>query len=294
MAGAMVMDVTALSTSPTALVADALVAAAAGWYLEALLRLAERKERWPALRTASYLGGLALFFAVFGSAFSSYAAMDFPLHVVQHVVMMMAAPPLVVAGRPGELRRRLSDSASRLRAGSRRGLLGGLVVMGAYYGSMWVFFLTPLFAESMRTAVFEDAVNVVFIGLGVAYWRVVLREAATPQATHLKRVAATLVSMPIDMYLGFVLRGLGRSIGAGTTAASVGEGGEMFWWFTMLVCGISFAAVVVVWVLDSERAARRLDEELEGTEPEWVRPSCVEVGYVPSPSPSGQGGISLG
>lgn len=82
--------------------ASAGLAVAAGLYLACVLAVARRHpaRRWPLMRTVSFLCGLI---AVAVASQGSPGVYDDELlgaHMVQHLLLIMAAPPLLVYGRP--------------------------------------------------------------------------------------------------------------------------------------------------------------------------------------------------
>src|SRR6185369_13480902 len=55
---------------------------------------------WPAGRTASWAGGLLLLGAVTGLGVARYAYVLFSVHMVQHMILSMVVPVLLVGGAP--------------------------------------------------------------------------------------------------------------------------------------------------------------------------------------------------
>ncbi|WP_261574622.1 cytochrome c oxidase assembly protein [Frankia gtarii] len=55
---------------------------------------------WPRLRTASYLASAAVVVLATNSAVGAYDEALFSMHMVQHLMLIMVAPPLFVASRP--------------------------------------------------------------------------------------------------------------------------------------------------------------------------------------------------
>lgn len=83
------------------LVSGALIAAAAG-YLACAARVAQRHPArpWPVGRLASFLAGLAVIAVATQSSIGVYDDVLFADHMVQHVLLIMVAPPLLVVGSP--------------------------------------------------------------------------------------------------------------------------------------------------------------------------------------------------
>ena len=83
-------------------VITAFVAVAAGLYLWGVLRVRRRHPArpWPLYRTALFLGGLAVVVIATESGIGSYDDVLFWDHMVQHLLLLMVAPPLLVVGQP--------------------------------------------------------------------------------------------------------------------------------------------------------------------------------------------------
>ena len=77
----------------------------AGLYLWGVLRVRRRHPArpWPLYRTALFLGGLAVVVIATESGIGSYDDVLFWDHMVQHLLLLMVAPPLLVVGQPATL-----------------------------------------------------------------------------------------------------------------------------------------------------------------------------------------------
>jgi cytochrome c oxidase assembly factor CtaG len=73
------------------------------FYVVGLCRMkhAVRKVLFGRLRYASFAAGIGILFAVLISPFDALDDQLFCAHMVQHLVLMMVAPPLLLYGRPG-------------------------------------------------------------------------------------------------------------------------------------------------------------------------------------------------
>src|SRR6516162_7408790 len=83
-------------------VVTAFVAVAAGLYLWGVLRVRRRHPArpWPLHRTALFLSGLAVIVIATESGVGRYDDVLFWDHMVQHLLLLMVAPPLLVVGQP--------------------------------------------------------------------------------------------------------------------------------------------------------------------------------------------------
>jgi putative copper resistance protein D len=75
---------------------------AAALYLWGALRVGRRhrRGRWPLARTGSFLAGLAVIAVACLSAIERYGTSFFWIHMVQHLLLIMVGPALVIHGRP--------------------------------------------------------------------------------------------------------------------------------------------------------------------------------------------------
>src|SRR5579875_3474105 len=82
-------------------VSAGLIAAAAGYLLCAWRAGRRHPARpWPAGRTLAFLLGLAVIAVATQSSIGAYDDVLFSAHMIQHVLLIMVAPPLLVFGRP--------------------------------------------------------------------------------------------------------------------------------------------------------------------------------------------------
>src|SRR5262245_47294949 len=74
---------------------------AAGIYLRGWLALHRRNpQRWHIGRLVAFLGGLAVIFTALASPIEPFASLLLRVHMLQHLLLMMAAPPLLWLGEP--------------------------------------------------------------------------------------------------------------------------------------------------------------------------------------------------
>ena len=86
--------------SPFALSTLAVLIGLAYLYLLGDWRLAERGRRWPEQRTAAFLAGLVAVDAALQSPVATFTGSYFQAHVLQHLLLMVVAPPLLALGAP--------------------------------------------------------------------------------------------------------------------------------------------------------------------------------------------------
>ncbi|ASU80571.1 cytochrome c oxidase assembly protein [Actinopolyspora erythraea] len=79
---------------------DGLVVALAAGYLAGVVRYRRGGGRWPVRHSAAFLAGLLALVLAVNSAIGVYSESLTWVHMVQHLVLIMAVPILLIAGRP--------------------------------------------------------------------------------------------------------------------------------------------------------------------------------------------------
>ncbi|MFI9800963.1 cytochrome c oxidase assembly protein [Streptomyces sp. NPDC052302] len=146
---------------------------AAACYLLAARRLRRRGDAWPRRRDLSFMaGGVAVAWAGVGAAPGG----PFTGHMVQHVVLGMAAPLLLVTARPLTLAlRALPPGGVRrsLLALTRLRVAGWLtfppVAALLDVGGLWVLYRTGLFAATAHRPLWHLLVHVHVLAAGVLF-----------------------------------------------------------------------------------------------------------------------------
>ena len=249
-----------------ALVAFVIQVAAATWYLGAVLRLRRRGRSWSAWRTTAFLAGVLTLDIALVSGLASYDDQVFYVHVIQHLLLMMVAPPLLALGAPITLaiqaaKRPLQGRIVRLLHHPVVRLLTLPLVAGVlYYASMYVDFLTSFYPFSLQHPLVHNASHVVMFAFGCLFWWPMLAVDQIPNRPAFStRIIAMFVGMPFEVFLGLAILNFGRPIAPEHTLSDTHAGGAVFWGASML---ITFAAALVMlaqWMRQEERRAARYD-----------------------------------
>jgi len=167
---------------------------------------------------AFYLGLLALALAV-DSPVDAYATTLFWVHMVQHVLLMMVAPPLLLLGRPWP--RIVRPFPLELRRPVARAVLAGDALSGARSGVRWIASPWPAFAFfngmlvlwhlpwlydlTLKDGPVHDLEHALFFASALLFWAHLL-PSPRPRLTPLGQVAygtgAVLVSWALAVVLG--------------------------------------------------------------------------------------------
>ncbi len=260
---------------PLPLAVDGVLAALAGGYLAGTRRLRRRGRPWSATASGCFLCGLAVLFVALCGGIAAHDEASFPVHMTQHVLLMMVAPPLLVLGcpvrlvaqaAPRSLQRRLVGVVHSLPAR----VLVGPVAWLLYFGTMWGYVLSPLYADSLRSATAHGATHAGFLAVGLCYWESIIGGDGRRPVSPVVRGIGLMVSAPVESALGLVLMVRTRAL-AGASLAATHAGGQLFWMEAMAVMGVALFATLWGWARDEEHrrsmrfasATRHLLDEAE-------------------------------
>lgn len=168
--------------------AAALIAAAA-WYA----LMIRRTRRWPSARTWAFAAGLALTALALMSGLDAYADRFLSVHMVEHMVLMLAAAPALVAGAPHTLALRASRPPARAalaragRSGPVRALTRPLVAFSLMPAALLATHLTPFYDFAVRHASAHALEHAVYMAAALLFWTPLL--AAEPLAHRLSGLA---------------------------------------------------------------------------------------------------------
>jgi putative copper resistance protein D len=140
-------------------------------YLTAAIRL---RPRWPLRRTTAFLAGLACVVVALDSGLAAYDDRLLSVHMVQHMLLLLAAPPLVLLGRPlilalrvlrGESRRRLARALERLRPLTRPWWC-----LGAFAAVVLLTHLAGFYDATLRHPALHVAEHALYLAAGGLLW----------------------------------------------------------------------------------------------------------------------------
>jgi cytochrome c oxidase assembly factor CtaG len=195
---------------------SALFVAAVLYYLGGRLSVGPRSRRGIA-----FYAGLATVALAIDSPIDAYADRLFWVHMTQHVLLTMVAPPLILLGRPWP--RLIRPLPRTLRLPAARSVLAGATlgpvrVAGRFLASplpsfvlfnatLLVWHLPYLYDLTLRNATVHDLEHALFFGTALLFWPHLLAAATgRPQLSDGWRVAygtgALLVSWLLAVTLG--------------------------------------------------------------------------------------------
>jgi cytochrome c oxidase assembly factor CtaG len=188
--------------------------ASAAIYLRAVHRSTRGRARrpWPRRRTAAFLAGLAAIGLALESGLDTYAEDLLSIHMVQHLLLILVAPPLLLAGAPVTLALRGMAPAHRralatlLRGRAIAALSHPAAGLLAIAGVMFCTHLTPLFELALTDPAVHVAEHVLYLGSGLLFWAVLIAPGPrTRRLDGLGEVVYLLLGMPLMSVVGVIL-----------------------------------------------------------------------------------------
>ncbi len=187
---------------------------AAGLYLWGVLRVRRRHPArpWPVPRTAFFLGGLAVVVIATESGIGAYDDVLFWDHMVQHLLLLMGAPPLLVLGQPATLL--LHASRNPLHTWTKRVLRSRLVTAitwppfgtALYVGVIVGTHLTGFMNLVLSNETVHDLEHILYLVAGDLYFLpLVGREPIRWRVSYPTRIFLLFLAMPVDAFTGLVL-----------------------------------------------------------------------------------------
>lgn len=195
------------------------VAVGIGAYLAGVRRMRRAGNPWPAARTASWAGGLLLLWAITGLGVARYAYVLFSVHMVQHMVLTMVVPILLVGGAPVTLAlralRRPADPQVRgarewllvvLHSRLMRVLSHPLVALGVYVLSLYGLYMGGLLGTLMRYHLGHLAMLVHFVLAGyLLFWVLIGVDPGRRRVHPALLTVVHFLAMAAHAFFGFVL-----------------------------------------------------------------------------------------
>jgi cytochrome c oxidase assembly factor CtaG len=163
----------------------------------------------PVLRTAAFLGGLAVIAVALMSGIERYDTTLFSIHMVQHLLLMLVAAPLLVLAAPVTQLLRVASPGIRQRwimpllHSPVVAAIGHPVVAAVTFATvLWISHFSPLFDMALEDRFVHDLEHALFLGAALLFWwPVVGIDPAKIRMGHAARVLYLLVQMPLSSFL---------------------------------------------------------------------------------------------
>ncbi|CAL9366533.1 cytochrome c oxidase assembly protein [Streptomyces albus] len=268
---------------PFFLVGCLLALALYGW---GVVRLRRRGDAWPVGRTVGFVVGVLTVALVMCTALNDYGMVLFSVHMVQHMVISMLSPILLLLGAPVTLTLRALPSAGRGRKGPRELLVALLhsrymrvithpvFTIPLFIASLYALYFTPLFDFLMGSKVGHIAMMVHFLAVGlVFFWPIMGVDPGPHRPGYVMRMLELFAGMPFHAFFGIALMMASAPMvetyadpPASLQVSALSDqsaAGGIAWAFSEIPSVIVLVALVFQWYVSEQRTARRRDRRAD-------------------------------
>lgn len=233
----------------------ALVVALQLAYLLGVQTQWRRGRHWSAWRLAAFLAGAGVLLVAVSPPLMFHAHQDLRWHMLQHLLLGMFAPPLLVLAAPLTLLlRSLSVPTARalvrlLRSGPLRLLGHPLTALLLNVGGMYLLYLTPLYAATLNAPLLHVLVHWHFLAAGCLFtWAILAGPDPAPQAPGpWLRLGVLFVSMAAHATLGKLMYGFGWPRGAHHGAEEIQTAAQLMYYGGDLAELLLVIALFATW-----------------------------------------------
>jgi putative membrane protein/putative copper resistance protein D len=268
------------SADPFFLVACLVGLGLYGW---GVVRLARRGDKWSVGRTFAFVLGVLTVMLVMCTKLNDYGMVMFSVHMVQHMVISMLSPILILLGAPITLAlRALPVAATRGNKGPRELLLMFLhsrymriithpaFTIPLFIASLYALYFSPIFDFLMGSKTGHIAMMCHFLAVGlVFFWPIMGVDPGPHRPGYLMRMLELFAGMPFHAFFGIALmmasepmvdtyKNPPASLGIDALSDQSAAGG-IAWAFSEIPSVLVLIALLFQWYASEKRQARRTD-----------------------------------
>ncbi|MGW4203943.1 cytochrome c oxidase assembly protein [Streptomyces sp. NPDC004726] len=251
-----------------------------GW---GVLRLRRRGDSWQTGRTVFFVAGVLTVALAMCTKLNDYGMVMFSVHMVQHMIISMVSPILLLLGAPVTLALRALPVAGRGRRKGPRELLLALLqsrymrvvthpafTIPMFIASLYGLYFTPLFDFLMKSQAGHIAMMVHFLAVGlIFFWPIMGVDPGPHRPGYVMRILELFAGMPFHAFFGIALMMASApmvkayenppaSLGIDALADQSAAGG-IAWAFSEIPSVLVLIALVYQWYGSDQRQARRKD-----------------------------------
>ncbi|MDR7278270.1 cytochrome c oxidase assembly protein [Catenuloplanes atrovinosus] len=274
----------------------------AALYLYGVYRLRLRGDRWPVLRTVCFLvlgfGWVAL---VTLSGLHAYDTSVISVHMIQHMVLSMVAPIFLALGAPVTLALRVLPKRPKatllavLHSRLARVVTFPLYAYAIFVINPFVLYFTGLYRLSLENAFVHELVHLHFLATGcLFFWPLLGLDPLPGRWPYPGRALLMLLSVPFHTVLGLTIMQSTTLLG-GDWYPNLGltwldpytdqkTAGGILWAGGEIVSVTMLGVLILQWIRQQEREARRVDRQLDREEAAAARDASNEERAGASPS----------
>ncbi len=241
-------------------------------------------NRVPRSRIVAFLAGLAVIEIALQSIIERYDTTLFSVHMVQHILLTLVAPPLLALGAPITLALRVARPEFRRRVAlpilhSRllRFLTFPVVAWLLFASVMWGTHFSPIFNESLEQPLVHQLEHLAYLVAGLLFWWPVVGVDPSPwRIPNPVRAMYLFLQMPQNTFLALAIYSAAAPLYPHYAAIRIRWGpdplmdqqiaGGLMWIVGDVVFIVAIVLTVVGWMRSEEREAlgreRREDAQI--------------------------------
>ena len=255
-----------------------LITAVVGWTVAVRrVNAAHPMSPVPRARTVAFLAGLAAIAFALQSGVARYDTALFSVHMVQHVLLVLVAAPLIALAAPITLLLRVSRPDIRrrwilpvLHSRPLRAITHPVVAWLLFAAVMWGTHFSPLFDLSLENSAVHDLEHVLFLVTALLFWWPAVGLDPSPwRLPHAGRGLYVFLQMPQNTFLAVVIlfaaaplyphyATLDRAWGP-TALEDQQIAGGIMWLLGDLLFIAAIGAILAGWMRHEERTAAATD-----------------------------------
>jgi cytochrome c oxidase assembly factor CtaG len=268
----------------TSVIAVFLLVAAA-LYGYGVYRLRLRGDHWPPGRTVAFgLGGLGSIAAVTVTGIEAYDDTLLSVHMVQHMVLSMVGPIFLALGAPVTLALRTLPPDPRkvllavLHSRVVKVLTFPLVAFALFIANPFILYFTNVYRLTLEHEWLHELVHVHFVVTGcLFFWPLLGLDPLPNRWPYPARALLMVLSVPFHTVLGLTIM-QSRTLVGGDWYPNLHltwsnpwndqvVAGGILWAGGEIVSVTMLGILVLQWIKQSEREAKRIDRALDRAEP---------------------------
>jgi cytochrome c oxidase assembly factor CtaG len=235
----------------------------------------------PVARTVAFMAGLATIAIALMSGIERYDTTLFSVHMVEHLLLMLVAAPLLVLAAPITQLLRVASPRVRqrvllpvLNSGPVAALGHPVVAWTVFTLVLWVSHFSPLFEAALEDQFVHDLEHVLYLGAALLFWWPVIGLDPAPRRLgHAARIGYVLLQMPLSSFLAMAVlftdaplyshyAALGSPYGISPLADQQLAAGLM-WFISDVVFIGSILLIVAGWMRHEDRDAVAADRRAD-------------------------------
>jgi putative membrane protein len=262
------------------LVAVPLAMTAAAYVLAVrTVNRAHPHNRHPRTRTWCFMSGLGAIGLALASPIEAYEGVLFSVHMIQHLLLMLVAAPLLLAGGPITLTLRVSTPSVRrrllwvLHSPLVKAISFPVVAWVLFAAANWGWHFSTLYDQALESELLHYVQHATFLAAALLFWWPITGVDPSPwRMPYPVRLFYLFLALPQNSFLGVALLSTGAVLYPHylTNARSWGPspledqhlGGMLMWVAGDIAFLAGMALVILVWMRVEERKTTKLDERL--------------------------------